>query len=921
MVRRFVALLSTALLVGTGLWAQGLDTQASKDDWEEINFDFNSSVLVDGFPSLLRLAELLQANAGYKVRVEGHTDGIGSDSFNQKLGLDRANTVRDFLVKYGARANQIDTVSRGKAAPKVANPNPVYSPTDTARFMNRRVVLTVTDDQGRTVGAGGPGDAIRAITNTAPPQTAGVADCCSEVLKRLDKLDDISKLLKDLADQNAALRKDLDGLRQNQETLEARLNQPPPPAPPSASEVATEVKSQLDAEKTPKFQLLGANVGADGNGSVTFTGRGRFFDTLGTRFGFQAQAEYYYVHGQREGQADIGLVDRLGRHVQAGLFASFKHVTLAGNQSGGTLGEGALAVDYIFSRGRVGIFGTKGFLDNALINRANGADQNGVFQRNVILENYLKIVDQAGVAATVGLWGKNYAEGNLGYLKSVAYGDHVGGTVRMIFPLNDKIAFTAEGGVNETMLSRGNDGRAVFGIQFGNMIRPKEYLAADHALPMEVPRVRYEVVTRRVRTGNDPPVANAGPDLSNVAAGTVTLDGSASYDPDGDPITFQWIQEAGQQVTLASPTASQPSFSAVVGQSYSFRLVVKDDHGGQGQARVRISTSAANRAQIVSFSANPSQIIAGQTVTLTWKTNNADSASITGAGSVPVNSSITIAPTQTTTYILTARNNVNEDTASVTVTVTGATGGVQLAGCTANPASISSGQPSTLSWSSVNADTVSIDPGVGAVAKTGSVSVNPTQTTTYVVTATGGGASASCSITVTVGALPVISSFTATPSSINAGQSSTLQWSVQNATSVSISSLGTVSASGTQSVSPAATTVYTLTATNASGSATKTATVTVGGGGPVIVFPSDIIYTTVRDLRLDGSGSFSPAGNNPLSFYWTVRTDKATIYDRASSTPRVYLPGSAGSFLFDLTVTDSKGNSSTKTLTVWLIEQ
>src|SRR6202521_1636945 len=103
MVRRcvalFSALFSTALLVGTGLWAQGLDTQASKDDWEEINFDFNSSVLVDGFPSLLRLSELLQANAGYHVRVEGHTDGIGSDSFNQRLGLARANTVRDFLVK------------------------------------------------------------------------------------------------------------------------------------------------------------------------------------------------------------------------------------------------------------------------------------------------------------------------------------------------------------------------------------------------------------------------------------------------------------------------------------------------------------------------------------------------------------------------------------------------------------------------------------------------------------------------------------------------------------------------------------------------------------------------------------------------------------------------------------------------------
>ena len=207
--------------------------------------------------------------------------------------------------------------------------------------------------------------------------------------------------------------------------------------------------------------------------------------------------------------------------------------------------------------------------------------------------------------------------------------------MRLIFPLNDKIAFTAEGGVNETMLSRGNDGRAVFGVQFGNMIRPKEYLAADHALPMEVPRVRYEVVTRRVRTGNDPPVADAGPNQSGVAAGTVQLDGSASYDPDGDPITFQWIQEAGPQVTLANPTTATPTFTAAAGQTYIFRLTVKDDHGGQGQARVRISTSAANRAQIVSFIAAPSQIT-GRTGRRhsTWKTLNADTANIAGIGNV-----------------------------------------------------------------------------------------------------------------------------------------------------------------------------------------------------------------------------------------------------------------------------------------------
>ncbi len=73
MWKRSGAVLLALALAGVGASAQGLDTRASKDDWEEVNFEFNSSVLVDGFPSLLRLAELLQKNPGYKVKLEGHT--------------------------------------------------------------------------------------------------------------------------------------------------------------------------------------------------------------------------------------------------------------------------------------------------------------------------------------------------------------------------------------------------------------------------------------------------------------------------------------------------------------------------------------------------------------------------------------------------------------------------------------------------------------------------------------------------------------------------------------------------------------------------------------------------------------------------------------------------------------------------------
>ncbi|MCL4849901.1 MAG: hypothetical protein KJZ78_00785, partial [Bryobacteraceae bacterium] len=65
---------------------------------------------------------------------------------------------------------------------------------------------------------------------------------------------------------------------------------------------------------------------------------------------------------------------------------------------------------------------------------------------------------------------------------------------------------------------------------------------------------------------------------------------------------------------------------------------------------------------------------------------------------------------------------------------------------------------------------------------------------------------------------PVISSFTATPASIDSGNASTLAWSVSGATSLSINQgVGTVTGAASKSVTPAATTTYTLTATNAAG--------------------------------------------------------------------------------------------------------
>src|SRR5205814_855204 len=66
--------------------------------------------------------------------------------------------------------------------------------------------------------------------------------------------------------------------------------------------------------------------------------------------------------------------------------------------------------------------------------------------------------------------------------------------------------------------------------------------------------------TPRGTVGNHPPTADAGPDVSVGADAPVSLDGRASHDLDGDPLTFSWTQTAGPTVTLLNSTTVRPSF-------------------------------------------------------------------------------------------------------------------------------------------------------------------------------------------------------------------------------------------------------------------------------------------------------------------------------------------------------------------------
>ncbi len=82
-----------------------------------------------------------------------------------------------------------------------------------------------------------------------------------------------------------------------------------------------------------------------------------------------------------------------------------------------------------------------------------------------------------------------------------------------------------------------------------------------------------------IDTENSPPVADAGPDQTVFVTDTVTLDGSASSDVDGDPLTFAWTLAGvpqGSSATLFDPTAVNPSFDVDLPGSYVAELVVND---------------------------------------------------------------------------------------------------------------------------------------------------------------------------------------------------------------------------------------------------------------------------------------------------------------------------------------------------------
>jgi phospholipase C len=249
----------------------------------------------------------------------------------------------------------------------------------------------------------------------------------------------------------------------------------------------------------------------------------------------------------------------------------------------------------------------------------------------------------------------------------------------------------------------------------------------------------------------------------------------------------------------------------------------------------------------------------------------------------------------------------------------------QITQFVAGPTTVNAGQTTTLNWTTANAASVTIAPpvqtGTAPLPTSGSAVVTMTATTTFTITATSSsGATATQTVTVTVTAapiVPVITQFTASPTDVNSGQTSTITWATTNAASVAISPAvpqsddsGPLPTSGSSVAPILATTVYTLTATSADGTtATATATVTVPFILSLSVSPATITAGSTATLSWQITGGTATA----LSIDNVVCSPSPCALPKGTATVN---PNVTTTYTATATASDGSSITATASLTV-----
>lgn len=121
------------------------DTEVRVDLAADVLFDFDKAELLPKAEQTLQQAAdfVKQHNKGSVVRIEGHTDAKGSDAYNQKLSLRRADSVKRWFTGHGLGDLRFSTEGFGAKKPVAPNQKPDGSDDPEGRQKNRRVEIVI----------------------------------------------------------------------------------------------------------------------------------------------------------------------------------------------------------------------------------------------------------------------------------------------------------------------------------------------------------------------------------------------------------------------------------------------------------------------------------------------------------------------------------------------------------------------------------------------------------------------------------------------------------------------------------------------------------------------------------------------------------------------------------------------------------
>ncbi len=464
---------------------------------------------------------------------------------------------------------------------------------------------------------------------------------------------------------------------------------------------------------------------------------------------------------------------------------------------------------------------------------------------------------------------------------------------------------------------------------------------------------------------NHIPVADAGPDGAAFTNQTVTLNGSASYDIDGDALTFNWTQIGGLSVTLSDSHSIKPTFVSTVAGAFQFQLIVVDAFGvasetdtvqvqvshlgtpvGPPYAAIVPRIQAVQLTQVTRLDGSLSYDQIGQALTYQWAQIPTNTTNFTVN---PDGKGITINPTQSAElqFQMTITNPVALSSSKI-ATVVVRPGGNQMPVANAGPdqavavntlvtldGSLSSdpdGDSITYRWSQVAGPTVTLS------------SLNA-QKPTFTTSATaalykfdlvvydrfgllsnvdevliGGGVPINQPPTANAGPDQTVASASlvtldGSQSSDPDGDAITYAWSQVSGPTISLNDSSVIKPTFTAPVGPA-TIVMSLVVTDIHGATSAPDQVTININAPPNHPPTanagpDQTVASASVVTLDGSQSSDPDGDS-ITYAWSqVSGPIISLNDPTAVKPTFSAPVGPATIVMSLIVTDIHGAAST----------